>query len=66
MMRIGIKRVKRITSPQPKMSRYLSTVQNGHRAKLTTGYIHHHFILQAAADPTWSWLVGSGSRTHLA
>lgn len=48
------------------MSRYLSTVQNCHWAELTTGYIHHHFVLQAAADPTWSWLVGSRSRTHLA
>lgn len=45
---------------------YLSTVQNSHRAELTTGYIHHRFVLQAAADPTWSWLVGSRSWTHLA
>lgn len=48
------------------MSRYLPAVQNGHRAKLPTGYIHHRFVLQAAADPAWSGLVGSRPRTHLA
>lgn len=48
------------------MSRYLSAVQNSHRAELTTGYVHHRFALQAAADPARSWLVGSRARTHLA
>lgn len=48
------------------MSRYLSAVQNSHGAELTTGYIHHRFVLQAAADPARSRLVGSRARTHLA
>lgn len=45
---------------------YFSIVQNGHGAELTAGDVDHHFVLQAAADPTGRRLVGCRPRTHLA
>lgn len=57
---------KTLTQHNNKVSHYFSIVQNGHRAELTAGNVDHHFVLQATADPTGRWLVGSRPRTHLA
>lgn len=48
------------------ISHYFSIVQNGHGAELTAGDVDHHFVLQAAADPTGRRLVGGRAGTHLA
>lgn len=56
----------RLPFMQTDVTRYLSVVQYSHRTELTTGYVHHHFVLQAAANPPRCRLVGRRPRTHLA